>query len=57
MSDEIRAIEIDAELRQIKTMVDGSTNITINVPEYCRQQVKVMLDWVQEQVKIVIEKE
>lgn len=57
MSSETKAIEIDAELRQIKTMADGTTNVTINIPEYCRQQVKVMLDWIQEQVKIVMVKE
>jgi len=42
---EIKAVEIRAELRQIKTMVDGSANIVLNVPEDCREQVKVMMDW------------
>ena len=42
---EIKAVEIRAELRQIKTMVDGSANIVLNIPEDCREQVKVMLDW------------
>ena len=35
--------------------VKGS--VTLNVPEYCVEQVKVMLDWLQAQVKVVIEKE
>jgi len=56
MSSEIKAVELDAELRQIKTMADGSTNVTINVPEYCRQQVKVLLDWMQEEIQLVIVK-
>jgi hypothetical protein len=43
--NEIRAVEIRAELRQIKTMADGSMNIVFNLPEDCREQVKVMMDW------------
>ncbi len=57
MSDngvKIRAVEVRAELRQIKTMVDGSANIVLNIPEDCREQVKVMLDWLQLEVKAVI---
>jgi hypothetical protein len=42
---EIKAVEIRAELRQIKTMVDGSMNIVLNIPEECREQVKIMMDW------------
>ena len=53
----IRAVEIQAELRQIKTMSDGSVNIVLNVPEYCMQQVKEMMDWLNLLVKCVIEKE
>ena len=45
MSDEIRAVEIRAELRQVKTMADHTFNITLNIPEDCREQVKKMLDW------------
>ena len=51
---EIRAVEIRAELRQIKTMVDGSANITLNIPEDCREQVKKMLDWLGLEVKAVM---
>jgi len=43
--NEIKAVEIRAELRQIKTMVDGSANIVLNIPEDCREQVKIMMDW------------
>ena len=42
---EIRAVEVRAELRQIKSMADGSVNIVLNLPEDCKEQVKVMLDW------------
>ena len=42
---EIKAVEIRAELRQIKTMADGSINVVLNLPEDCRDQAKVMMDW------------
>ena len=51
---DIKAVEFRAELRQIKTMVDHSTNITLNIPEDCREQVKVMLDWLADEVGIVM---
>ena len=54
MSDKIRAVEVRAELRQIKTMADGTVTITLNLPEDCKEQVKVMLDWLQLEVKAVI---
>ena len=41
----VKAVEVRAELRQIKTMADGSVNIVLNLPEDCKEQVKVMLDW------------
>ena len=37
------AVEFEAELRQIKSMVDHSFNVTINVPEYCLEQVQQMM--------------
>ena len=33
VKEEIRAVEFEAELRQIKSMADHSYNVTINVPE------------------------
>jgi len=51
---EIKAVEIRAELRQIKTMVDGTVTITLNLPEDCKEQVKVMLDWLGLELKAVI---
>jgi hypothetical protein len=51
---EVKAVEFRAELRQIKTMVDHSTNITLNIPEDCREQVKVMLDWLADEVGVVM---
>lgn len=51
---EIKAVEIRAELRQIKTMADGTVNIVLNLPEDCREQVKVLLDWLGLELKMVI---
>ena len=55
MVDRIKAVEIRAELRQLKTMVDGSVNVTINLPEDCREQAKVMLDWLHLELHGVLE--
>jgi hypothetical protein len=54
VSDKVRAVEVRAELRQIKTMADGTVNIVLNLPEDCMEQVKVLLDWLGYEVKAVI---
>ena len=41
----MRAIEFVAEVRKINTMADGSVNVILNLPEHCREQAKVLLDW------------
>jgi hypothetical protein len=51
------AVEFDAEMRQIKTMADGTCNIVLNVPEYCIEQVRVMLGWLKSMVHIVAVKD
>lgn len=54
MVDDVKAVEIRAELRQIKTMADFSANVIINIPEDCREQVKVLLDWLGDEIGAVI---
>jgi hypothetical protein len=55
MTDEkIKAVEVRAEIRQIRTMVDGSVNLILNLPETCIPQVKVLLDWLGLEVGVVI---
>ena len=49
-------IHFDAELRQIKTMVDRSFNITLNVPEYQKDQVKLMMDLLNDMVAVAMVK-
>ncbi len=52
--EKIKAVEIRAEVRQLKTMADGTVNLVLNLPEDCREQVKVLLDWIGLEVKAVI---
>ncbi len=57
VSEDIKAVEARAELRQIKTMVDGSANVILNIPEDCREQVKVLLDWLGLELRVVMVEE
>jgi len=52
--DKVKAVEVRAEVRQIKTMADHSANVILNIPEDCIEQVKVLLGWVGLEVKAVI---
>jgi len=52
--DASRAVEIHAEIRQIKTMVDGTVNVVLNLPEYCIEQARVLLGWQGVETIIVI---
>lgn len=56
MAKQIKAVEIRAEIRQIKTMVDNTVNLTLNIPEDCKEQCKVLLDWIGNEVKVVVAK-
>ena len=47
------AVEFEAELRQIKSMVDHSFNVTINIPEYCLEQVQSMMGHLGDLIKVV----
>lgn len=50
---DVKAVEAVAEVRQVKTMVDHSINITINLPEQCKEQAKKFLDWQGEMIRLV----
>lgn len=43
---DIHAVEISFEVRQVKSMVDRSVNITLNLPEYCQEQAAQIMKWV-----------
>jgi hypothetical protein len=51
---QVKAVEIEAELRQIKSMTDHSYNIILNVGEEGLAQVKELMGWVLDRVKLVI---
>jgi hypothetical protein len=48
------AIEAVAEVRQIKTMSDFTVNVTLNIPENCKEQAKKLIDWQGKLVRIVV---
>ena len=50
-----KAVEIECEIVQVKTMVDRSSNVTINIPEYCQDQALEIMRHVKELCKAVIE--
>lgn len=52
---ETKVVEIRAEVRQVRTMVDHTVNVIFNIPEDCLPQAKVLLGWVSSEVKAVIE--
>lgn len=54
MGDKIKAVEVRAEIRQIKTMVDGTISVVLNLPEDCREQVKILLDWQGLEIRAII---
>ena len=54
---DVHAVEFEAELRHMKSMADHTWNVTINVPEYCLEQVQQMTAWMNCMVKIVMEVE
>ena len=45
MTEASEKIEFQAEVRAVKTMADGTINITLNLPEYCLEQAKKFIDW------------
>ena len=47
------AIEAIAEVRQVKTMADFTVNVTLNLPEQCKEQSKMFIDWQGKLIKLV----
>lgn len=48
------AVELQAELRQVKSMADHSFNIVLNVGEQYLSQVQTLMGWLQNEVGLVI---
>ena len=51
---ELHAIELQAELRKITSMADGTYNIIINVGEDGVPGVKQMLSWVRDEITLAV---
>ena len=49
-------VKFDAELRQIKSMADGTYNVILNVPEYDLDKVKQMMTWIRDLVGVAVVK-
>ena len=50
----VQAVEVRAEVRQIKTMADRTINVILNLPEDCTEQAKALIDWLGLEVQAVI---
>jgi hypothetical protein len=48
------AVEIRAELRQVKSMADFTYNLILNVPEDCLPQVQTLMGWLGDEVSVVM---
>jgi len=51
---EPQVVKFDAELRQIKSMADGTFNIVLNIPEYALSQTQTMMGWLKSQVDVAV---
>jgi hypothetical protein len=47
------AIEAVAEVRAVKTCADFTLNVTLNLPENCKEQAKHFIDWQGKLIRIV----
>ena len=51
---EPHVVKFDAELRQIKSMADGTYNLVLNIPEYCLPQTQQRMAWLKGQVDVAV---
>jgi len=51
---DVLAIEVSAELRQIKSMEDKSYNVLLNIGEDQLERVQELMGWVKDQVRLVM---
>jgi hypothetical protein len=52
---QVKAVEIRAEVKSVKTRVDHTVDIVLNLPEDCLAQASILLGWQGDEVKAVIE--
>ena len=48
-------IIFDAEIRQVKSMTDHSTNVVLNLPEYCTEQAAQLLKSIGDYGRVAIQ--
>ena len=48
-------MRFEAEVRQVKTMVDGSVNVTFNLPEYQLAEAQALLVMIGELITIELQ--
>lgn len=55
MANKIKAVEIRGKIISVRTRVDYSCNVTINLDETNLEQAKQLLGWINDQIHAVIE--
>ena len=55
VANQVRAVEIRAEVYKVSTMSDGSFHLILNLPEDCLPQVQQLMAWHKLEVKGVLE--
>jgi hypothetical protein len=55
MSEPIKAVEVLFEIVEVKTMVDNSTKVIMNIPEQCKKQATEIFKHSREMAKAVIQ--
>lgn len=52
---EAKPILFDCEVRQVKSMTDHSTNIVLNLPEYCTEAAAELLKHIGDYGRVAIQ--
>jgi hypothetical protein len=50
----VKAVEVRAQLLRIRTRADRTSDVTLNIPEDCTEQVKVLLGWLMDEVDVIL---
>ncbi len=55
MAEQVRAVELRAEILRIGSYQDGTYHVTLHLPEYAIEQLKVLLGWLKKDLHVLIE--
>jgi len=53
LTDDVKAIEVIAEVRQVKTMADFTVNLTLNIPEQFKQNALKFGEWQGKMIRLI----